>query len=93
MFGNVTSPLPPPRSGGDAERAPKEDSQLPSGLAPFPITTLVELLSGNSPAISSQFKNNYFTEICSGFEAGLYSRLKAFVCHSTLESKSLRVIK
>jgi len=24
---------------------------------------------------STQFKNNHFTEICSGFEAGLYLRL------------------
>ena len=36
------------------------------------------------------FKNNCFTEICSGFEAGSYARLIYFVYHSTL---GLRVIK
>jgi len=39
---------------------------------------------------SSQFKNNYFTEICSGSEAGSYLRLIDFVYHSTL---GLRVIQ
>jgi len=39
---------------------------------------------------SSQFENNYFTEICSGSEAGSYLRLMGFVYHSTL---GLRVIK
>jgi len=34
--------------------------------------------------------NNYFTEMCSGFEAGSYLRLTDFVYHSTL---GLRVIK
>ena len=33
---------------------------------------------------------NYFTEMCSGSEAGSYLRLIDFVCHSTL---GLRVIK
>ena len=40
--------------------------------------------------LSSQFKNNYFTEMCSGSEAGSYSRLINCVYHSTL---GLRVIK
>ena len=35
-------------------------------------------------------QNNYFTEMCSGFEAGSYFRLIDFVYHSTL---GLRVIK
>ena len=35
-------------------------------------------------------RQNYFTEMCSGSEAGSYSRLKDFVYHSTL---GLRVIK
>ena len=39
---------------------------------------------------SSQFKNNFFTEMCSGSEAGSYIRLIDFVYHSTL---GLRVIK
>ena len=39
---------------------------------------------------SSQFEDNYFTERCSGSEAGSYLRLVDFVCHSTL---GLRVIK
>jgi len=37
-----------------------------------------------------QSENNYFTEMCSGSEAGSYLRLIDFVCHSTL---GLRVIK
>ena len=40
--------------------------------------------------ISSQFEENCFTEMCSGFEAGSYLRLIDFVYHSTLE---LRVLK
>jgi len=39
---------------------------------------------------SSQIKSNYFAELCSGSEAGSYSRLIAFVYYSTL---GLRVIK
>jgi len=39
---------------------------------------------------SSQFENNYFTEMCSGSEAGSYLRLIDFVYHSTL---GLRVMK
>ena len=38
----------------------------------------------------SQFKNNYFTELCRGSEAGSYLRLIDFVYHSTL---GVRVIK
>jgi len=37
-----------------------------------------------------EFENNYFTEMCSGSEAGSYLRLIDFVYHSTL---GLRVIK
>ena len=37
-----------------------------------------------------QFENNYFTETCSGSEAGSYLRPIDFVYHSTL---GLRVIK
>ena len=39
---------------------------------------------------TSQFENNYFTEMCSGSEAGSYLRLIDFVYHSTLV---LRVTK
>jgi len=39
---------------------------------------------------SSQFENNYFTEMCSGSEAGPYLRPIDCVYHSTL---GLRVIK
>ena len=39
---------------------------------------------------SSQFENNFFTEMCSGPEAGSYLRLIDFVYHST---QGLRVIK
>ena len=38
----------------------------------------------------SRFESSYFTESCSGFEAGSYSRLIDFEHHSTL---GLRVIK
>ena len=38
---------------------------------------------------SSQFENNYFTEMCSGSEAGSHLRPIDFVYHSTL---GLRVI-
>ena len=38
----------------------------------------------------SQFENNYFTEMCSGSEAGSYLRLIDFVYRSTL---GLRVIE
>ena len=41
-------------------------------------------------ADSSQFKNNYYTEMCSGSEAGSYLRRIDFVYHST---PGLRVIK
>ena len=43
---------------------------------------------GDVDRYSSQFENNYFTEMCSGAEAGSYLRL--IVYHSTL---GLRVIK
>ena len=37
-----------------------------------------------------QFENKYFTEMCSGSEAGSYSRLIDFAYHCTLD---VRVIK
>jgi len=40
--------------------------------------------------VVSQFENNYFTEMCSGSEAGSYLRPTDFEYHSTL---GLRVIK
>ena len=43
-----------------------------------------------TPWGASQFENNYFTQMCSGFEAGSYLRLIDFVYHSTL---GLRVIQ
>jgi len=45
---------------------------------------------GNCGSVTVGFENNYFTEMCSGSEAGSYLRLKDFVYHSTL---GLRVIK
>ena len=42
------------------------------------------------PGVAFRFENNCFTEMCSGSEAGSYSRLIDFVYHSTL---GLRVIK
>ena len=46
--------------------------------------------SSEPDASERRFENNYFTEICSGFEAGSYLRLIDFGYHSTL---GLRVIK
>ena len=42
------------------------------------------------PPMVPRFENKYFTEMCSGSEAGSYLRLIDFVYHSTL---GLRVIK
>jgi len=42
------------------------------------------------PACDVLVGDNYFTEMCSGSEAGSYSRLMDIVYHSTL---GLRVIK
>ena len=39
---------------------------------------------------SSQFENNYFTEMCSGFEAGSYLRRIDFMYHSTLGSREIQ---
>jgi len=39
---------------------------------------------------NSQFENNYFTEMCSGSEAGSYLRLIDFVSHSTLGLKVIQ---
>ena len=38
----------------------------------------------------SQFENAYFTETCSGSEAGSYFRLIDFVDHSTLGSRVMK---
>ena len=54
------------------------------------IPTLGALFPRGGPAIRAQFKNNCFTEVCSGSEAGSYLRFIDFVYHSTL---GLRVIK
>ena len=43
-----------------------------------------KLPSKHLPAVSSQFKNSYFTEMCSGSEEGWFLRLIDFVYHSTL---------
>jgi len=47
-------------------------------------------LSSDWPLLPPCVENNYFTELCSGSEAGSYSRLIDFVYHSTL---GVRVIK
>jgi hypothetical protein len=38
----------------------------------------------------AQFENNYFTEMCRGFEAGSYARLTYFVDHSTLGLRGIK---
>ena len=48
------------------------------------------LISADVGSNVSQFENNYFTEMCSGSEAGSYLRLVDFLYHPTLGS---RVIK
>ena len=57
---------------------------------PFPAALAVPSVIASSPVRSSQFENNYFTEMCSGSKAGSYLRLIDLVYHSTL---GLRVIK
>jgi len=53
--------------------------------------TMVEgQLGDEQSGFSYQFENNYFTEMCSGSEAGSHLRLIDFVFHST---SGLRVIK
>ena len=46
--------------------------------------------AGGLPKYSSQFENDYFTEVCSGSEAGSYLRLIDSVYHPGL---GLRAIK
>ena len=43
-----------------------------------------DLGRGGRQPCRSQFENDYFTEICSGSDAGSYLRLIDFVYHSTL---------
>jgi len=52
--------------------------------------TLTMMRNRSSAGARTQFENKYFTEMCSGSEAGSYLRLIDFVYHSTL---GLRVIK
>ena len=40
--------------------------------------------------VCSQFEHNYFTEMCSGSEAGSYVRLIDFVHHSTLVLREIQ---
>jgi len=54
------------------------------------LTAAVNIPANGGERYSSQFKNNYFTEMCSGSEVGSYLRRIDFVYHSTL---GLRVIK
>ena len=60
------------------------------GSKSIEIKYLPELAWWSTDRYSSQIKNNYFTEMCSGSEAGSYLRLIDFVYHSTL---GLRVLK
>jgi len=53
-------------------------------------STAETLTESDTDRYSSQSENNYFTELCSGSEAGWYLRLRDFMYHSTL---GLRVIK
>ena len=59
--------------------------QTPTALCPQSeeeMIAFLELNSNLSPSfgcrVNSQFKNNYFTEMCSGSEAGSYLRLVDF---------------
>ena len=60
----------------------------------IPISLLFLVQSGRDASTVwykiNHFENNYFTEMCSGSEAGSYLRLIDFLYHSTL---GLRVIK
>jgi hypothetical protein len=68
----------------------KDSNQGPECGPAFQVKkcTTFELFSLRSAAVDgrscSQFENNYFTEMCSGSEAGSYFRLIDFVFHSTL---------
>jgi len=68
-------------------------------MVPLPLEPSVEFgrsSAGGSPWIRrgqracSQFENNYFTEMCSGSEAGSYLILTDFVYHSTLGLKVMK---
>jgi len=48
------------------------------------------IIQGLGFGVRGLFEINYFTEVCSGSEAGSYLRLIDFVYHSTI---GLRVIK
>jgi len=63
---------------------------IPGTVACLPNQRLRLLVHGTCYRYSSQFKNNYLTEMCSDSEAGSYLRLIDFVYHSTL---GVRVIK
>ena len=49
------------------------------GLEPFQV--VLSLLGSGLHLNHSQGWNNYFTQMCSGSEAGSYLRLLDFVCH------------
>jgi len=74
-------------------RACLESGPLRRGTLSVGFVTGVFLFSTTQPGDEwsvLQFENNYFTEMCSGSEAGSYLRLIDSVHHSTL---GLRVIK
>ena len=48
---------------------------------------ILELSSGQTRVPKLKFKNNCFTEMCSGSETGSYLRLVDFVYHSSLGSR------
>ena len=69
----------------------RECAPSQAGLAPRPtLPHATHLCREKELRVRSQSDNNYFTEMCSGSEAGSYLRLIDFMCHSTL---GLRVIK
>jgi len=54
------------------------DSGTGPGTEHADSSSLSLLIGGERNRYSSQFENNYFTSMCSGSEAGLYSRIIDF---------------
>ena len=54
----------------------EDESESPDTVARFEMNGCTTL--GALPCTTSQFENNYFTEMCSGSEAGSYLRLIDF---------------
>ena len=87
-------PILPPQPSSKVRQKSEIDSELENVgcRSTFPVGPHIKskhfyLLAGKGcrdVTYSSQFDKNYFTEMCSGSEAGSYLRLIDFLYHSTL---------